>query len=215
MSKQPLMQYELTNYQWQVAHAIAQTWVKDQQRIEPGKDGIKSELGKTIAYLRSIQDAEGSHFFTYLQTLVKQGKSIGHSGKTIEYYACIQAACLQYLKDEPVAALLQVLGWTKRLMQYYETEPIGEIVVPVAQSERQAEIVEAIGSQTLAVGQILEATILSIRGVKVTYEIHQTAQKLSQKEHKKAAQLQIGQTVMVKITDCRLDDTIKKIELVE
>lgn len=209
------MQYELTDYQWQVAHAIAQTWVKDQQQLEPGKEGIKSELGKAIAYLQSSKDAEGSRFFTYLRTLVKQGNSIGHSGKTIEYYACIEAACLQYLKDEPAEALLQILGWAERLMQYYKTTPIGEVIVPSAQSARQAAIAAASGSQTLAVEQIVEATVQSIRNVEVTYEIHQTAQKLSQKEHKKAAQLQPGQTVKVKITDLKPDGAIKKIKLVE
>lgn len=205
------MQYELSEYQWQVAHKIAHTWVKDQQRIEPGKEGIRSELGKAIAYLRSNPDAEVSHFFTYLKTLVKQGKTIGHSGRTIEYYACIESACLQYLKTESIADLLQVLGWAERLMQYYKVTPIAEVPTPIAQSARQAAIAAALSAQVLAIDQTLEATILAVRGVEVTYEIHQTAQKLTQKEHKKAAQLQPGQLVKVKITELKLDGAIKKL----
>lgn len=210
-----IMQYELTDYQWQVAHAIAHTWTKDQQRLEPGREGIRSELSKAIAYLRSMPEAGSDRFFTYLRTLVKQGKSIGHSGKTIEYYVCIEAACLQYLKDEPTEVLLQILGWAERLMQYYKVTPIDEVPQPMAQSARQAAIAIAIGSQTFAVDEILDATVRSIKGVEVTYEIHQTAQKLNQKEHKKAAQLQPGQTVRVKITDLKPDGAIKKVKLAD
>jgi hypothetical protein len=48
-------------------------------------------------------------------------------------------------------------------MQYYKTTPIGEVIVPSAQSARQAAIAAASGSQTLAVEQIVEATVQSIR----------------------------------------------------
>jgi hypothetical protein len=86
------MQYELTDYQWQVAHAIAQTWVKDQQQLEPGKEGIKSELGKAIATCNQARMRKGAAFSPTSERSSSKGNSIGHSGKTIEYYACIEAA---------------------------------------------------------------------------------------------------------------------------
>jgi hypothetical protein len=211
----------LTEAQWQITHAIALTLVKDGTDV--------NELGKAIAYLRASvnQPNAGAKFFKYLKTLVSNGRQIGHSSRTSDYYRSIERACNQYLQHEQSNAqtMLQILGWTARLMRYYkDASPIEEITLPPTSlptrrkdeqveksSERQAEIAEVISTHDFAIGQILEAKVTAIKGNKVTYEILGTI-KLTEKEPKKAPLLSEGQTVKVEILDLKEDGSVKKVK---
>ena len=198
----------LTEVQWQIAHAIAQTLVK--------ADTDVNELGKAIAYLRAYanRDNAGVRFFDYLKTLVKNGRQIGHSKRTTDYYENIENACSQYLKayQDDAATMLQILGWASRLMRYYQNAgSIGEITAPLMESVRQAEIAEVISSHDFAIGQILEATVTAVKGNKGTYELLGTI-KLTEKEPKKANSLSDGQKVKVEILDLKEDGSIKKVK---
>jgi hypothetical protein len=203
-----LMTEDLTELQWQIAHAIAQTLVKEDTDV--------NELGKAIAYLRAYANREnaGAKFFDYLKTLVRNGRQIGHSKRTSEYYENIENTCSQYLKayQDDAVTMLQILGWASRLMRYYKSAgPIGEITAPVVESARQAEIAEMISTHDFAIGQILEATVTAVKGNKVTYEILGTI-KLTEKEPKKAKSLSEGQKVKVEILDLKEDGSIKKVK---
>jgi hypothetical protein len=202
----------LTDPQWEIAHAIAQTLVKENTDV--------NELGKVVAYLRaSVHQPEAtSKFFKYLKTLVSNGRQIGHSSKTTDYYRNIDQACSDYLKNTSDAnTMLQILGWVSRLMRYYkDAVPIGEIATPttpVVESARQAEIAKVAQSQNFQVDQVLDATVTKINGNKVTYEILETI-KLTEKEPKKAASLKEGQTVQVKIVSLKDDGSIKSVKCV-
>jgi hypothetical protein len=210
MSNTELVTESLTENQWKIAHAIAQSLVKEQTDV--------NELGKAIAYLRNAvnqnQADANSRFFKYLKTLVGNGRQIGHSGKTTDYYRSIDKACSDCLKgfQGDASTLLQILGWASRLMRYYkEAGPIGEVVTPVVESARQVEIAKAIGSHEFAVGQIVEAKVTAVKGNKVTYEILGTI-RLTEKEPKKAQSLSKGQTVKVEILDIKEDGSPKKIK---
>jgi hypothetical protein len=212
MSNTELVTESLTENQWGIAHAIAQTLVKEQTDV--------NELGKAIAYLRNAvnqnQADATSRFFKYLKTLVGNGRQIGHSGKTTDYYRSIDKACSDCLKgfQGDASTLLQILGWASRLMRYYkEAGPIGEVVAPVVESARQVEIARAIGSHEFAVGQIVEAKVTAVKGNKVTYEILGTI-RLTEKEPKKAQSLSEGQTVKVEILDLKEDGSPKKVKCV-
>lgn len=204
----------LTDTQWEIAHAIAQTLVKENTDV--------NELGKAVAYLcSSVQQPNAtSRFFTYLKTLVSSGRQIGHSGRTTDYYRSIEKACSDYLKGVSDAqTILQILGWVSRLMRYYKDAgvPIGEILppsTPVFESARQAEIAKVAQSQSFKVDQVLEATVTKINGIKVTYEILGTI-KLTEKEPKKAASLKEGQVVKVKVTSLKDDDNIKSVKFID
>ena len=210
MSNTELVTESLTENQWKIAHAIAQTLVKEQTDV--------NELGKAIAYLRNAVNQDradaNSRFFKYLKTLVGNGRQIGHSGKTTDYYRSIDKACSDCLKgfQGDASTLLQILGWASRLMRYYkEAGPIGEVVTPVVESARQVEIAKAIGSHEFAVGQIVEAKVTAVKGNKVTYEILGTI-RLTEKEPKKAQSLSEGQTVKVEILDIKEDGSPKKVK---
>ncbi|MFB2918436.1 MULTISPECIES: hypothetical protein [Aerosakkonema] len=201
---------DLTEIQWQIAHGIAQTLVKEETDV--------NELGKVMAYLRAYSDREnaGTKFFSYLQTLSRQGNRIGYSQKTSGYYDSIERTCTKYLQlyQNDVTAILQILGWSIRLMRYYkEAGPIGEITAPVIESTRQAEILQVTQSQDFAIDQILDAQVIGIAGNKVTYQIL-GAIKLTEKEPKKASSLQQGQIVKVKITALK-NGSIKSVKCVD
>ncbi|MEG4287359.1 hypothetical protein Q5692_01560 [Microcoleus sp. C2C3] len=213
MSNTELVTESLTENQWEIAHAIAQTLVKEQTDV--------NELGKAIAYLRNAVNQNRadatSRFFKYLKTLVGNGRQIGHSGKTTDYYRSIDKACSDCLKgfQGDASTLLQILGWASRLMRYYkEAGPIGEVVAPVVESARQVEIAKAIGSHEFAVGQIVEAKVTAVKGNKVTYEILGTI-RLTEKEPKKAQSLSEGQTVKVEILDLKEDGSLRKVKCCE
>ncbi|MEG4941174.1 hypothetical protein [Microcoleus sp. F4-D5] len=210
MSNTELLTESLTENQWEIAHAIAQTLVKEQTDV--------NELGKAIAYLRNAVNQDrsdaNSRFFKYLKTLVGNGRQIGHSSKTTDYYRSIDKACSDCLKgfQGDASTLLQILGWASRLMRYYkEAGPIGEVVAPVVESARQVEIAKAIGSHEFAVDQIVEAKVTAVKGNKVTYEILGTI-RLTEKEPKKAQSLSKGQTVKVEILDIKEDGSPKKVK---
>lgn len=204
---------ELTEKQWQTAHVIAQNLVKENADV--------NEVGKAIAYLRAYSEREkaGAKFFDYLKTLQRNGRQVGHSKKTSEYYETLERFCSQYLKayQEDAKAMLTILGWSARLMRYYkEAGPVEEITAPTTESAsgRQAEIAEVAHSQKFVIDQILDATVLSIKGNKVTYEILGVI-KLTEKEPKKAVSLKEGQVVQVKITALKEDGSIKSVKLVD
>ncbi|BAY39446.1 hypothetical protein NIES2111_38220 [Nostoc sp. NIES-2111] len=203
----------LTATQWEIAHAIALTLVKENTDV--------NELGKAVAYLRAYvkqQDAT-SRFFKYLKTLVSNGRQIGHSKKTTDYYISIDKACSDYLKNiNDADTILQILGWVSRLMRYYKDAgvPIGEVPTPSAppaESSRQVEIAKVAKSQDFKVDQIIDATVTKINGNKVTYEILGTI-KLTEKEPKKASFLTEGQTVKVTITALKDDASIKSVKCI-
>ncbi len=205
----------LTDTQWEIAHAIALTLVKENTDV--------NELGKAVAYLRSIvqQTDAASRFFKYLKTLVSNGRQIGHSKKTTDYYISIDKACSDYLKNiNDANTILQILGWVSRLMRYYKDAgvPIGEVTPVTAQpaeSARQAEIAKVSSSQKFIVGEIIEAQVSAIKGNKVTYEILETTQKLTEKEPKKASLLSEGQKVKVEILDLKEDGSIRKVKCIQ
>ena len=213
MSNTELLTESLTENQWEIAHAIAQTLVKEQTDV--------NELGKAIAYLRNAvnqnQADATSRFFKYLKTLVGNGRQIGHSGKTTDYYRSIDKACSDCLKgfQGDASTLLQILGWASRLMRYYkEAGPIGEVVTPVVESARQVEIAKAIGSHEFAVGQLVEAKVTAVKGNKVTYEILDTI-RLTEKEPKKAQSFSENQVVKVEVLDLKEDGSLRKVKYCE
>ena len=203
----------LTDKQWEIAHAIAQTLVQENTDA--------NEVSKIVAYLRTVIDKNDatSRFLTYLKTLVRDGKMIGHSKKTSDYYTNIETICSQYFKSNSDAAtILQILGWVSRLMKYYNNSgvPMGEITVPTAvvlESARQAEISKISESKEFKEGDTIDAKVTKINGNKVSYEIFGII-KLTQKEPKKASVLQEGQTVKVEVLELKEDGSIKKVKAI-
>lgn len=212
----------MTEADWQIAHAIAQTLVQQEMDV--------NELGKAIAYLRfAIQqnpENAGTRFFKYLNTLVSQGKSIGHSGKTPQYYRNLDKACSSHLhtyQTKPLI-LLHILGWTARLIRYYkEGGVIGEpltitqttpaATTQVQDSERQAEIRAIAQDQNFKVGQQIAATVKNVKGKEVTYELPGGI-KLTVKEPKKYGELSVDDSVQVEILELRENGIPKKVKLV-
>ncbi|MGA9380546.1 MAG: hypothetical protein WBV73_17420 [Phormidium sp.] len=214
----------LTENQWKIAHAIAQSLVQENADV--------NELGKAIAYLRNAvnqnQSDAGSKFFKYLKTLVSNGRQIGHSGKTSDYYRSIDKVCSQYLQNQSINAdtLLQILGWSARLMRYYkEGGLIENIATPISQvnSLPKPQISQSKTSSKYKEGQIVDATVIDrvdkvIDSKKtkstIIYEID--GERLGKPEEiynmeKKGISLNVADVVKLLIIEVK-DDQIKKFE---
>jgi len=204
-----LMDTELTDAQWPIADAIARQLVLDGVDV--------NELRKAIAYLRETVDREnaGRNFFDYLKTLVRHGNTIGHSKRTVDYYLSLDTICSQYLSSyqDDAPRILFLLGWAARLVKYYkEGVPTGELKVPEIKTERELEVQALAAENAFEVGQTLKATIVAIRGSKVTYELLGTI-RLTIKEPKKARDFEEGQLITVEITQMR-DGSPRKVKSV-
>ena len=158
---------ELSTAQWQAAHQIA---------IELAKGTDVNEFRKAIAYLKTISDQEnaGKRFFSYLNTLSRNGDKIGYSTKTKSYYLDILNACDNYLLDYQTNAtiMLQVLGWSARLIKYYKKNPVAEdsdAVTRVSEnsvSKRQVEIAKQTAENNFSEGdkkEVNPATLLALK----------------------------------------------------
>ncbi|MBZ8181453.1 hypothetical protein [Oscillatoria salina] len=213
-----MMTVDLNEIQWQVAHNMAQKLVL--------KEVDENELKKAIAYLRFSQNKEnaGKNFFDYLQTLARNGRKIGHSGRTLDYYRSMEAICRENLRgyQDNVEVMLQILGWAFRLTKYYQNSvPLGELKGSIEQSNipenistRQAKIAEVLEEVGFAEGQIIEAEITNkTKGNKVTYQIYGTI-KLSQKEPREYDNLAVGEKVKVEIIELN-NEKPKKVKFIK
>lgn len=195
---------------WQTIYAMVEQL--SQTETDP------NELGKAMAYLRAYgnRDKAGTLFFDYLKTLVRNGKMVGHSGKTPQYYRSLEDACKQHLQpyQNDVVVMQHILGWTIRLLRYYKSGGSTDFFQKSQESQeslRQAEIAEVVQSHSFAVDDVLPATITAIKGNQVTYQILD-AIKLTSKEPKKASSLSEGQEVQVIITALKEDGSIKNVK---
>jgi hypothetical protein len=112
---------------WQLAKAIARELVDRETDV--------NEFQKAISYARiqaAVPDGNvGEKFFALLEAMLRDGRYLVRSGRTMDYYRNLQLVCGQYLKEYRKAAgddgnrLVEILGWAARFMRYYNTE-VGE-----------------------------------------------------------------------------------------
>jgi len=108
----------MTDAQWQLADAIARELVNRETDV--------NEVHKAVTYARI--HADGAKFFALLETMVRDGRFLVRSGKTLDYYRDLRDVCGQHLSDYSTATgkrgeeLVEMLGWAVRLMRYYRTD---------------------------------------------------------------------------------------------
>jgi cold shock CspA family protein len=97
------------------AQTMAQTWVQQQTD--------HNEIAKALRYL--VEHKNGPQFFTYLRTVVNEGRAVVRSGRTLDYYRQIERVCRQHLTSyqDDHDRMAQVLGWAVRLMRFYSVAP--------------------------------------------------------------------------------------------
>lgn len=211
----------LNEVQWKKVDEIALFLAEEQRRLDKDSDGIVTELKKTITYLYTNQDQSngGAKFFTYLKTLVRHGKQVGHSGKTTDYYRCIENACSEYLKDyqDDAMIMLHILGWVARLVRYYKNaSSIDE--APAKQKINQLKTNFKYKEGQIINAKIIDCTTKDVDSKKtkttITYEFE--GAKLGKTEeiynmHKKGISIQVSDIVKLKIIKVE-NDIIKKYE---
>jgi hypothetical protein len=98
----------------QIADTLAQDLVDD--KTDP------NEVASALIVLRECGD--GAYFFRFLDTVVKDGRAVVRSGRTLDYYRSIRSACNTHLKpyQNKPQVMAEILGWAVRLMRYYRVE---------------------------------------------------------------------------------------------
>ncbi|GIV99559.1 MAG: hypothetical protein KatS3mg058_0963 [Roseiflexus sp.] len=102
-------------------------------RVDP------NEAQKALTYLRAQKDSKA--YFAYLQAIVKNGRAVIRSNRTIEYYSNLLTASQQHLRDLSPHDMALTLGWTIRLLRYYnavpeeERQPLDVVHVPTPSSD--------------------------------------------------------------------------------
>lgn len=129
-----------------------------------------NEVAKVLSHL--VTHRNGHEIFTFLRTVVQDGRAVIRSGRTLDYYREIRRVCDKYLspyRDKP-DEMAQILGWAVRLMRYYRVEPslappkappvrrpeVEKRATPVPPAERPRRI------QDLEVGMVLTGTVRRI-----------------------------------------------------
>jgi len=200
---------DLSTKAWDAAHAIAKKLTETDTDV--------NELTKAISYLRAYQNQEnaGNQFFAYLGTLVNNGKQIGHGNRTIDYYRNIKSACELNLKtySSDAATMLQILGWAARLMRYYKKDPleIGELPPPNEVPGGVKPDEPRVPQRKFQQDDIIAATVASIQGKSIKYQIEGFANKIEEKSDKLAQALKQGQAVKVRVTEIKEDGSLKKV----
>ncbi|MBE9077432.1 hypothetical protein IQ241_09000 [Romeria aff. gracilis LEGE 07310] len=204
---------DLTPTQWQIADAIARKIVIERVDI--------NEFKKAIAYLLAYKDREdaGKKFFDYLEKLAANGDSISHSNRTKDYLESIENICKDYLEDkgysEKVPIMLKILGWSARLVKYYEGFPKDKLkavnakdIPSEAKQERQEKMKRLIESKNLKIGSELRVNVLKKTKKKsqVAYEVDGILFK--EGEHKKFKNIPETGSVIVIINDMNAEEEI-------
>lgn len=90
--------------------------------VDRGTD--MNECAKVATYART--HLSGRQFFRLIDTMVKDGRYLVRSGQTLDYYHNLQEVCRQHLEayrnaqGDQAVELAEILGWTVRLMRYYQ-----------------------------------------------------------------------------------------------
>lgn len=111
---------ELQEQHWELTKQIALQLRADD--VDP------NELRKVIRYLQVYSGKPGyTKLFEYLDDLKSLGSKYAQTKKTPQYYASLQRILSEHLKISEVqqdpALILQILGWSVRLMYFYKEHP--------------------------------------------------------------------------------------------
>lgn len=104
-----------------------------------------NEVAKVATYART--HPQGAQLFGLVDVLVKDGRHLVRSGRTLDYYRDIRDVCHQHLaayrnaQGPRAKELAQILGWTVRLMRYHKVASgRGEAVPPRRPEPSQASM---------------------------------------------------------------------------
>jgi cold shock CspA family protein len=101
-------------------------------RLLHSKHTDPNEVTACVTFLRDEDQAP--HFFDYLDAVIADGRSVVRSGRTLRYYRGIRDVSQQHLKcyREDPKAMAWILGWTTRLLRYYQAggKPLQRIKLP-------------------------------------------------------------------------------------
>ncbi|NJM05876.1 hypothetical protein HC891_06270 [Candidatus Gracilibacteria bacterium] len=135
-----------------------------------------NEAQKVLAYVRGKGRSEA--LFEYLQAIVKDGRAVIRSGRTLGYYRDLLTACQRHLRPlrGDYEAFLSTYAWSLQLLRYYRVVPqasqaaaadlASEPVEPSKAAEKKAA-----EPQLPAVGEIFTGRVLDVDENAVAVEV--------------------------------------------
>ena len=126
---------------WELADAVARELVSRETDV--------NEVQKvaTHARVQAERQAErvGEDFFALLETMVRDGRYLVRSGRTLDYYRDLRDVCGRHLREfkrttpESGWELVGILFWAARLMRYYKSAEAGAELSPEQHVDVRAE----------------------------------------------------------------------------
>lgn len=108
---------------WELAEAVALELVERETDV--------NEVQKVATHVRvqaeRAPERVGADFFMLLETMVRDGRHLVRSGRTLDYYRDLREVCSRHLRgfksttQESGWELVGILGWAARLMRYYKS----------------------------------------------------------------------------------------------
>jgi CspA family cold shock protein len=130
-----------------VTDEVAKELAYKLSRLGTDPNEVSSALATLCQMLNERKRKEiGPQFLHFLDTVVREGRAVVRSGRTLDYYRQILEVCRERLMpylDDP-EEMAYILGWTARLMRFYRIE--GQLERSESSSKRQKQTKEAPGS---------------------------------------------------------------------
>lgn len=109
-----------------IADKVANEMAYEFDRLGTDPNEVSFALA-TLRQMLSEQEGKreiGPQFFRFVDTVVREGRAVVRSGRTLDYYRQILEVCREHLspyQDDP-EKMAYILGWAARLMRYYAVE---------------------------------------------------------------------------------------------
>jgi len=106
---------QIADEEMKIAQQMAREWVE--------RETDANEVHKVLRFL--VSDQSGPLFFTFLDTLQRNGNVVVRSRQTLAHHAAIRQVCQRHLRpyQDQAARMQQILGWAIRLIPFYRLEP--------------------------------------------------------------------------------------------
>ena len=200
---------------WSIAHNLA--YEMHEHNVDV------NEVNKVIAFMRQYHKVDDAldKFKSLLQQLAYSDDAPIQSGRTRDYYEDIQECCQKHLDNiSDPNELLLILGWSRRLMYYYEVEPkrAAEEQLPAPVREQTLgqnptqtpQLPKEPEKPKVKVGDRVNATVLKKDAIKVTVRL-QTDEKKEIVFEYPYFPGKIGEQVRLRIVALDPEGKIKKV----
>jgi len=125
---------------WDLAETVALELVNRSTDVNE----VHKMMTNARVHLNAHPERVGQGYFTLLETVIRDGRYLVRSGRTLDYYLTLRDVSNKYLSEfrsttaESGGRFVAILGWIVRFMHYYRTDA-GESELVSAQHQRETQ----------------------------------------------------------------------------